>query len=301
MKDLSSSSSSFLFKNSIGAKMKKSFKTFCNGDNSTSTLNQHNNPTIINPDDHGYYDDHCDIHHDHDDHDFSCMPAPRPSSPYFTKNDHPQSRKTASSTLEEMILQLEIEEERARREKQNDAIRGRRMSCVNNSDILRSARNALNQYPRFSLDGKDAMYRSSFRNAENNYFVSTSRNAAFLPPNYGGESVIWCKPGVIAKLMGLEAMPMPINNNKLMGKKDGGMKNVLRRQNLMRRAERHENETRIALDNYLRNKNFDGARRGNSNNMGSCSKKPGYCPVKPATANGSGGVGGDGWPTRRFH
>ncbi|KAF3534843.1 hypothetical protein DY000_02038446 [Brassica cretica] len=38
-----------------------------------------------------------------------------------------------------------------------------RMSCVNSSDILRSARNALNQYPRFSLDGKDAMYRSSFQ------------------------------------------------------------------------------------------------------------------------------------------
>ncbi|KAE8705682.1 hypothetical protein F3Y22_tig00110418pilonHSYRG00024 [Hibiscus syriacus] len=40
------------------------------------------------------------------------------------------------------------------------------MSCVNNSDILRSARNVLNQYQRFSLDGKDSMYRLSFRNLE---------------------------------------------------------------------------------------------------------------------------------------
>jgi hypothetical protein len=29
--------------------------------------------------------------------------------------------------------------------------------------VLRSARDALNQYPRFSLDGRDAMYRASFR------------------------------------------------------------------------------------------------------------------------------------------
>ncbi|CAH8309984.1 unnamed protein product [Eruca vesicaria subsp. sativa] len=31
------------------------------------------------------------------------------------------------------------------------------MSCVNSSDILKLARNTLNQYPRFWLDGKDAI------------------------------------------------------------------------------------------------------------------------------------------------
>ncbi|TXG73030.1 hypothetical protein EZV62_001609 [Acer yangbiense] len=217
----------FLLKNSVAAKMKKGFTNSCNGNASTSTLNQrHNNLIITSPD-----------HH-----------------------------KPPTTTLENMILQLELEEEMAKREKHHHG----RMSCVNNSDILRSARNALNQYPRFSLDGRDAMYRSSFRNLdaykpgrrsvtlEESFLLSgggaSSKSSVCLPATLGGESVVWCKPGVVAKLMGLEAMPLPLINNKT------------KRQNLRTRTQRHEMETRLANP---------GMRR----RMGSCSKA-GYCFVK---------------------
>ncbi|XP_050218827.1 uncharacterized protein LOC126669407 [Mercurialis annua] len=156
--------------------MRKGIRNLCNGDGSTSTLNQ----------------------------------------------QHP-------TTLEDMILQLELEEDKARK---------------SNSDILQSA---LNQYPRFSLDGKDAMYRSSFRNLPARKSVCCDRgvlarerimNRSFHPntTTSRGESVVWCKPGVIAKLMGLDAMPMPmpITHNR---------KETMR-QNLRRRLERHEIENR---------------------------------------------------------
>ncbi|XP_022769885.1 uncharacterized protein LOC111313466 [Durio zibethinus] len=174
MKDLS-----FLLKNLVGAKMKKRIRNFYNGDGSTSTLNR------------------------------------RQADPGGT------ARK---ATLEEMILRLEFEEEHARAKlHEYSEIRGGRMSCVNNSDILRSARNALNQYPRFSLDGKDAMYRSSFTNSElglrserycNLGLESRSGKRLRLPSTVGGDRVIWCKPGVVAKLMGLESMPVPISSSR---------------------------------------------------------------------------------------
>ncbi|XP_057771241.1 uncharacterized protein LOC130991173 [Salvia miltiorrhiza] len=129
-------------------------------------------------------------------------------------------------TLEEMILGLEMEE-KGRKSK----MEAHRMSCVSSCDILRSARKALNQYPRFSLDGKDAMYRSSFR-----------------PAVVGGESVIWCKPGVVGKLMGLDAMPIPLNT-------------YYRRERLSAII-RRQTDTRC--------------RRG----LGSCSRAA-YCVVKP--------------------
>ncbi|KAJ0084935.1 hypothetical protein Patl1_30077 [Pistacia atlantica] len=153
-----------------------------------------------------------------------------------------------------MILQLQLEEELAKESK----LRGR-MSCVNNSDILRSARNALNQYPRFSLDGKDAMYRSSFRNLNGLEKGRKSvccdqglRERLFYGSNgvksaVAGESVIWCKPGVVAKLMGLDAMPVPTNSKE--GKE---VSCIIRRQNLRRRAERHEMERRIAMNHHGR-------------------------------------------------
>ncbi|KAG6429327.1 hypothetical protein SASPL_107376 [Salvia splendens] len=53
-------------------------------------------------------------------------------------------------TLEEMILRLEMESGKSKVELQ-------RMSCVSSCDILRSARKALDEYPRFSLDGKEGM------------------------------------------------------------------------------------------------------------------------------------------------
>ncbi|XP_039051894.1 uncharacterized protein LOC120193476 [Hibiscus syriacus] len=203
MKDLSF----FLFKNSAGAKMKKGIRNFCNGDGSTSTLNQnHVGVKVFAPSD------------------------------FVTPQSVVASNTTSQSpptTLEEMILRLELEEELARKSKMNEYyyndIRGGRMSCVNNSDVLRSARNALNQYPRFSLDGKDSMYRSSFKNPE---FINGRNSvccdyglreryykASCLPSTLGGEPVIWCEPGVVAKLMGLEAVPVAIRRRKDRGNK----------------------------------------------------------------------------------
>ncbi|KAK3204821.1 hypothetical protein Dsin_018867 [Dipteronia sinensis] len=231
--------------------MKKGFTNSCNGNASTSTLNQrHNNLIITSPD-----------HH-----------------------------KPPTTTLEDMILQLEFEEEMAKREKHHHLsnnnnnvhvqVQHGRMSCVNNSDILRSARIALNQYPRFSLDGRDAMYRSSFRNLDaykpgrrsvtlEESFLS-SKSSVWLPATLGGESVVWCKPGVVAKLMGLEAMPLPLINNKLDAK--------TKRQNLRTRAQRHEMETKLAMDMDMDMNNSEGSRM--RRRMGSCSKA-GYCFIKP--------------------
>lgn len=281
MRDLSF----FLFKNSLGAKMKKGFRSSCSGDGSTSTLNQHNL-------------------------------TPSPEKP--------------PTTLEEMILQLEFEEEMARRAKEhelNNVEQHGRMSCVNNSDILRSARNALSQYPRFSLDGRDAMYRSSFQNLDG-YMAGrrsvccdhrleqrllyetrynhlggcgsskTEKNVMCLPSTLGGETVVWCKPGVVAKLMGLEAMPVPVLNSKV----DGTHQQILtmKRQNLRRRAARHEMERRLALDRDMdmdtNNCNGPDGSRMMRRKMASRSKA-GYCVVKPV-AETADGVGG--WPMGRF-
>ncbi|WCJ28769.1 hypothetical protein M5689_010445 [Euphorbia peplus] len=129
-------------------------------------------------------------------------------------------KKKKPPTLEEMILQLEMEEQTAARK----SIRN------SNTDILASARN---QYPRFSLDGKDALYRSSFRNLDHptparhsvccdgrerlmsNYKKKLDHHVKLgMPGRLAGENVVWCNPGVIGKLMGLDAMPIPINNSK---------------------------------------------------------------------------------------
>ena len=78
-----------------------------------------------------------------------------------------------------------MEEAAARRTKEKEDQR-RRMSEVNSSDILRSARKALDQRPRFSVDGRETKHRTSF----------------------AGERVVWCEPGIVARLMGLEAIPV---------------------------------------------------------------------------------------------
>ncbi|OMO62242.1 hypothetical protein CCACVL1_22940 [Corchorus capsularis] len=291
MKDLSF----FLLKNSIGAKMKKGIRNFCNGDGSTSTLNQH-----------------------HDQQQPPEMAVTPPSVVASNANSMTQSPPT---TLEEMILRLELEEELARKAKLNEfnGFRAGRMSCVNNSDILRSARNALNQYPRFSLDGKDAMYRSSFRNSEivnggrksvccdqgvrERYckieFESRFGKSICLPSTVGGESVIWCKPGVVAKLMGLESVPVLVSSS---GSKHGEnrkqkLSSLIKRQNLRRRAERHEIERRLAME---MSNNYEDLRlrRSSAEKMGSCSKA-GYCVMKPVVVEPAQ-HGDGGWPTRRF-
>lgn len=154
-------------------------------------------------------------------------------------------------------------------------------------------RNALNQYPRFSLDGKDAMYRSSFRNLAH---VTAGRKSVccsrgkektpFLPPVLAGERVVWCKPGVVAKLMGLEAMPMPIRGSESREK----LGSLIRKQNLRRRSERHELERRrVAVD--MNGCCSGGIRRGPS----------GYCVVKPIAVEAAAAAKGEtGWPIRHF-
>ncbi|KAK3018249.1 LOW QUALITY PROTEIN: hypothetical protein RJ639_004484 [Escallonia herrerae] len=263
MKDLSF----FLLKNSFGAKMKKGFKNFCNGDSSTSTLNQQKT--------------------DQGD-----------SSPYVDDS----TLRESQPTLEEMILQLDLEEKMARRAKLDDY--GEIQHRV--SDILRSARNALNQYPRFSLDGKDAMYRSSFRNLARvctrgrksscgnhglkrvfyeDGFDSELGKMQCLPATLAGECVVWHKPGVVAKLMGLEAMPTPISSKERLS-------SIIRKQNLRRRAERHEVERRHVLNT---NGDRGGVNRGIA--MGSCSAT-GYCVMKPIAVELPNDEAG--WPMRRY-
>ncbi|KAE8716003.1 Alpha/beta-Hydrolases superfamily protein isoform 1 [Hibiscus syriacus] len=135
-------------------------------------------------------------------------------------------------------------------------------------------RNALNQSPRFSLDGKDSMYRSSFRNPE---FIN-GRNSVCC--DYG------LRERVVAKLMGLEAVPVTISRRKDRSNKKLG--SSIKRQNLRRRAERHEVEQRLYMD--------EDFKRGN---IGSCSNSS-YFVMKPTALEPANG-GGGGWPTRRFH
>ncbi|PON37212.1 hypothetical protein PanWU01x14_321900 [Parasponia andersonii] len=298
MKDLSL----FFVKNSLGAKMRKGFRTICNGDDSTSTLDQQNSyGHLPNP------------NHNHDHHNMNISVS--------ASND-------VGSTLEEMILKLELEEERARSNKANNNNNsssssiniGRRMSCVNNnsSDILMSARKAaLNQYPRFSLDGKDAMYRSSFRTDTDTTSTSVLvqgrrsvccgdlsrlRGRSFyteaLPPTLAGESVVWCKPGVVAKLMGLEAVPVPVRRRP--------PRNYKRRQQHDHEVVDHDHDRLEMM--MLKNIRSSGMSAGGSECKTSGSAG-GYCVMNPMEVQSGDhhdhhdhvrGRAGGGWPTRRF-
>lgn len=277
----------FQFKNSLGAKMRKGFKQLCNGDGSTSTLNQQR-----------------------------MMGQGATAASGSVYSPHLGGGDQRQPTLEEMILQLEMEEAASRRAKLDEEygeIR-HRMSCVNSSDILRSARSALNQYPRFSLDGKDAMYRSSFRNmppvgptgARNSRGYSNGSDPEVhklrgMPAVVAGESVVWCSPGVVAKLMGLEAMPIPVQRFRRRRDQYVGLNaSFIKRQNLRKTAGRlHHGEivekTRSAFDSN----GCGGMKR--SGESGSCSSsRPGYYIMKP--------VGKDlelrneqfGWEMRHF-
>ncbi|XP_020595185.1 uncharacterized protein LOC110035293, partial [Phalaenopsis equestris] len=152
-----------------------------------------------------------------------------------------------SRTLEEMIMQLETEEEEARRSMLHDHQDiPRRMSCVDSIDIMNSARNALNQYPRFSLDGRDAMYRSSFRNFVDGRKSFCGVSGIRMPPTLAGERVVWCKPGVVAKLMGLDAVPVPVGRD---GRRFGGGGGFLNRKQSLRRMGKLELEKeRISMN-----------------------------------------------------
>ncbi|XP_052187296.1 uncharacterized protein LOC127798049 [Diospyros lotus] len=278
MKDLSF----FLLKNCVAAKMRKGYRGFCNDDGSTSILNQRK---------------------------AAGSDSSRVAQYDLNRSSYLDNATSAQAppTLQEMILQLEFEERIARRAKLDDQYGAapRRMSCVNNSDILRSARNALNQYPRFSLDGKDAMYQSSFRNMPpvsgrrsiccNHGFGcrksgcnSELEKSACLPPILAGESVVWCKPGVVAKLMGLEAMPVPVHGNRRTEKLSSA--NIVRRQNLRKRAEKHETERRKAAAMDI---------NGRGRVKGSACSATKYCTMKPTTVEPARNDG-TGWPVRRF-
>ncbi|KAL9228205.1 hypothetical protein vseg_003810 [Gypsophila vaccaria] len=301
----------FFLKNLMGAKIKRSFRSTCHDDNSTSTLDQHRRS--------------------HQKESSSFAPSQVPSSSSYMGSDfngvgsNVLPRK--SVTLEEMILQLELEEEKARREKAAKCRKKdedpdefthdipRRMSCVNNSDILRSARNALNQYPRFSLDGRDAMYRSSFHNNNVGRTIDGLKlgRILHLPQSLGGESVIWCKPGVVPKLMGLEAMPLPIsrlynnnNNNKNKNKHKQSKENLcnaIRSQNFRRRVERSEMERKQrkhVVDSKVSSRNVNRSDRGAGGRGGgrdggcssnSCSST-GYCVKSKIAMDHVYGLGG---------
>ncbi|KAJ8547750.1 hypothetical protein K7X08_011336 [Anisodus acutangulus] len=283
MKDLSF----FQLKNVMGAKMRKGFKSFCNNDTSTSTLNHQTARPVSSP-----YMMMADN---------SCA----------TTSDLRLNERECQTTLEEMLLQLDMEERIATREKLNEYRPPHvphRMSCVNSSDILRTARNALNQYPRFSLDGKDAMYRSSFRDMTPLLSTSTvgarksvccnhelrkmdmKTQTQNMPSTIAGERVIWCKPGVVAKLMGLEAMPMSMHrkHNK------ETISAIIRRQSLRNRAERYEMENKRSRGRRTSCGGRNSRDQMNQNTTSSCSRN-GYCVMKPVAMEDYQEVG---WPMR---
>ncbi|CAN4121817.1 unnamed protein product [Withania somnifera] len=277
MKDLSF----FQLKNVMGAKMKKGFKNFCNNDTSTSTLNHQ---TVRRP----------------------------VSSPNYIMDASDlrlnEERGSQTTTLEEMLLQLDMEEKMAKLNEYGPHVR-HRMSCVNSSDILRTARNALNQYPRFSLDGKDAMYRSSFRDmspllstsagvrksvcCNRKMDMKSSQTTQNMPQTIAGERVIWCKPGVVAKLMGLEAMPTSMTTHRKHNK-DTIMSTVMKRQSLRKRAERYEMENKRSRGRVVLGTGtcYGGGDSGEMN-QSSCSRN-GYCVMKPVAMD----LQEVGWPMR---
>lgn len=275
MKDLSFF---FLKKHFLASRMRgrgprSGFASSCGGDGSTSTLNQHQSIDV--------------------------RPSVTPDNTPFGGG--------SPRTLEDMILQLEVEEDLVRRARLRESYYGSfdncddyddgnlyqpvRMSCVNSSDIMRSARNALNQYPRFSLDGKDAMYRSSFQRPlgagadvvrhggrrSNCGDERRSSQTKRLPRTVAGESVVWCETGVVAKLMGLEMVPVPVKGKR--GKDKLGT--LLKRERLRRR------------DQTLDINGLNGQAT-----EASCSSG-GFNAMRPLRTVGSPGRVG-GWPRLRF-
>jgi DUF761-associated sequence motif len=212
-----------------------------------------------------------------------------------------------------MILQLDLEEEAARRAKINEyqSINvHRRMSCVNNSDILRSAQDALNQYPRFSLDGKDAMYRSSFKpvcctrackesNYEHEGYKVDLERTLRMPKILAGESVIWCKPGIVAKLMGLEVVPVPVRSKNGKNRRSNVNPLITRNQNLRRLARKELEKERLLLAMHG-SKGKVIRDKSSSSSLSGLAPHPAYCVItSPTDAIESGFTGKEEWRYRR--
>ncbi|PSS26995.1 Acyl-coenzyme A oxidase [Actinidia chinensis var. chinensis] len=231
-----------LLKNYLGDKMvRKGFRRSCNGDGSASTLSLTGSPYV----------------------------------------DNTTSGENRTTLEQQMILQLDKKMARKVKLDHESGKLPRRMSCVNSSEILRSAKSALTHYPRFSLDGKDAMYHSSFRNLPSvtaggrklNRGLRKGLNKDSLNPELGktpcfpatlaGERVVWCKPGVVAKLMGLEAIPVPVHSYTT--SKEKWRSSMIKKKNLGKKVERHEMDRRKIMMDRM---------------MSSCSTT-GYCVMKP--------------------
>lgn len=133
-------------------------------------------------------------------------------------------------TLEEMLAQVEEDEEEESAAAQLAELMalsnncGRRMSCVNNSDILRAAKNALNtQHPRFSVDGRDVAHRPSIEFS----LLDLARKPSDVKKTSMGRENSVCdrsklpqgfrEPCLLERLMGLESMPLrpPCNKSSL--------------------------------------------------------------------------------------
>ncbi|KAL6567929.1 hypothetical protein OROGR_001597 [Orobanche gracilis] len=191
--------------------MKKGFRNFCNGESSTSTLDKKEQNS----------------HQEQNPLSNLLFPSREPS-------------------LEEMFSKLG-----------SSGFQQHRRSCFNGSDyILRRATNPLiNQYHRFSLDGKQAMYQSSFTTMDPmraagkslfHYDVESEKAPRSLLPACmigGQETVIWCKPGVVPKLMGLDAMPIPLKSFSSRTTRES-LNAIIRKKNLRKRVERYEKERR---------------------------------------------------------
>uniref|UniRef100_A0A0D9UZ95 DUF3741 domain-containing protein n=1 Tax=Leersia perrieri TaxID=77586 RepID=A0A0D9UZ95_9ORYZ len=194
----------------------------------------------------------------------------------------------AAVTLEQMILQLDLEEAAAARNATRQQ-QPRRASCAGSSDehssrVLRSARDALSQYPRFSLDGRDAaMFPAASFSDGMGYEMDMERTLR-MPATVAGESVVWCKPGVVAKLMGLDAVPVPVRRRRKAAAEGiiggGGRKG---------RTEEEMEKERL----FMALHGYDVA--GSEYHAG------GFHPGVGPYASGMGRIGDDGWDYRVPH
>ncbi|KQK03716.2 uncharacterized protein LOC112270895 [Brachypodium distachyon] len=218
----STSSSLFFLRNPLAAASRTMrrgiIRGFCHGVASTSTQHHQlaHGSSIHEEDDHQQQ-----RRHHADAASSSFLTVPSSCGGAETESEAPQPQLT----LEQMILQLDLEEAKAaaaahaRKERRcsHHAV-PRRMSCVDRGSADHVLRDALSQYPRFSLDGRDAAAcRASFSSYHDAAAMGLGCEMDWrlegkmpMPDTVGGESVVWCETGVVAKLMGLDSVPVPV-------------------------------------------------------------------------------------------